>query len=388
VRDALVVGQVGLSLVLLAGAFLFGRSFWTARSQELGFATENRLVLQVNLWEMDYDAEERNAFLRQALERIRGLPGVEKATVTRMIPFQGDWSTEFEAPPGTRSNYGEGLVYTGLNAVGPDYFRVAGVPILKGRPLGPDDGLGAAPVMVINEALAEALWPGEDVLGRTLPLRDDASFEVVGVARNAAYYELGEEPAPQVYVSMYQAPQAQRQPHFLIHTTGPAPAMAPVAQEALRELESRLVFGWVNTMASVFEDETSRYQVSAVLVGIFSAVALLLAAAGLYGTVSFLVARRTREIGVRMALGARRSRVAGEVMRAGLRLVLVGVALGLGGAVVLRRFTETLLYRIQPGDPLPLIGACLVLLVVAVAATLAPARSATRVDPMEAIRAE
>jgi len=387
-RNALVAGQVGLSLVLVAGAFLFGRSFWDARTQDVGFATEDRLVLKVNLWELDHGPEERNAFLEQALDRIRALPGVRDAAVTRQIPYQGDWSTEIDAPPGATPNRGEGMVYTGLNAVSGDYFQVTGISILQGRPLTPRDIPGSAPVIVVNEALAAAVWPGQSPLGRTLPLDDDESFEIVGVARNANYYELGEDPQPQTYVSIFQAPGAQRAPHFLIHTSGDATEMAPVVQRTLREMEPRLVFEWVTTMASVFEDEIGRYQVSAVLVTVFSLIALLLAAAGLYGTLSFLVARRTREIGVRMALGADRGRVAGEVLRFALRLSAVGVAFGLAGAVILRRFTGSLLYSGRPDDPLPLLGAAVVLLAVATLATLVPALQATRVDPMEAIRTE
>lgn len=385
-RDVLVVGQVGLSLVLVAGALLFGRSFWTARTQEVGFATEDRLVLQVNLTELDYSEEEGRLFLRQALERIRAIPGIQGAAATRMIPFQGDWTTEFDPPPGARPNHGEGLAFTGLNVVSPEYFRVSEIPVLRGRALIQEDGPGTSPSVVINQALAQGLWPGEDPLGRTLPLLDDTSFEVVGVVANANYYQLGEAPVPQSYLALSQF--LPRSVHFLIHTAGNAPAMAPQVQEALRELEPKLVFGWVTTMASVMEDETGRYQVSAVLVTLFSVLALLLAAAGLYGTVSFMVARRTREIGVRMALGAHRSRVAREVLGAGLRLVAVGLGLGLVGALLLQGFAEGLLFDLAPRDPLPLLGACLVLLAVAAIAILIPARNATRVDPVEAIRSE
>jgi len=283
-------------------------------------------------------------------------------------------------------NAPDNQIETGVNAVSRDYFRVAGIPILRGRPLGPDDVRGNANAVVINEALSDVIWPGLDPLGRTLSPREGLTLEVVGVARNANYYELGEEPYPQLYLSFAQFPQ--RHVNFLVHTSGGAGEMAPGVEAALRELDPKLAFARVTTMASVFEDETSRYRVSAVLVAVFSSVALLLAVAGLYGTVSFLVARRTREIGVRMALGANRERVAREVLRFGLKLVGFGILLGLAGAVVLRRFTESLLYRIEPDDPLPLVGACLILLAVAALATVAPARHATRVDPMEAIRTE
>jgi len=386
VRSSLIVGQLGLSLILVAGAILFTRSFWTARTQEVGFATENRLVVQINLRELDYGAEEGTVFLRDALSRIAAIPGVQAVASTRQIPYQGDWTTEFDAPPDTEPNYGDGLIFTGLNAVSPGYFDVSGVPIVRGRPLNADDVAGSPRVAVMNQALADAIWPGQDPVGKLLPVDDERTLEIVGVAQNANYYELGEEPAPQLYLSEYQF--FQPLVHFLVHTSDDAAGMAPQVQSVLREIDPRLVFGWVTTMASVLEDKTARFQVSAIMVSIFSAIALLLAAAGLYGTISFLVANRTREIGVRMALGADRSRVAREVMASGMKLATLGVGLGLAGAVLLRRFTESLLYNVEPTDPLPLLGAALVLVLVAAAATLAPARNATRVDPMEAMRAE
>ena len=385
-RGVLVVGQVSLSLVLVAGALLFGRSFWTARTQELGFDTEDRLVVEVGLSDLDFEEGGARLFLRQALERVRAIPGVRGAAVTRMIPFQGDWTSEFDAPAGAQANFEGDQIRTGMNAVSSDYFEVAGIPIVRGRPLGAEDVDGAATGVVVNEALAEAIWPQQDPLGRTLPYTDDLVYMVVGVARTATYYELGEQPTPQTYLSAERFPP--RSVHFLIHTAGPATAMAPVVQASLREIEPRLVFRWVTTMAAVFEEEIGRYEVSAVLVTVFGGIALLLATVGLYGTVSFLVACQTRDIGVRMALGADRRRVAGQVMRFGLRLVLTGVAIGLVGTVALRRFTESMLYGIAPDDPLPLLGACAVLLMVAAVATLAPARNATRVDPMVAMREE
>jgi len=385
-RDALVVAQVALSLVLVAGAALFARSFWSARTQDLGFATRDRLVLQVDLRALGYSEEEGRTFILRALERLRALPGVQDVATSRMIPFQGDWSTDLDPPPGAIPNTDEGKLWVGLNAVSPDYFRVMGVDILRGRPLDPEDGADDPPALVVNETLAGLLWPGQDPLGKTVSVADDRTFTVVGVARNATYYELGEEPTTQAYVS--EAQVYQPLVHFVIRTGGPTTDWIASAEAALREIDPGLAFGWVTSMASVFEDVTARYQVSAVLVGLFGALALILAAAGLYGVVSFLVAQRTREIGVRMALGADRRRVATEVLRSGLVLAGAGVVLGLGGAFVLRRFTASLLYGVEPGDPWTLATACLVLAAVATLASLAPARKATRVDPMEAIRTE
>ena len=175
---------------------------------------------------------------------------------------------------------------------------------------------------------------------------------------------------------------------FVIETGVPPAELAGIVQDAIRELDPTLAFGLVTTMEEVVEEQVARYKVTAVLVSIFGVIALILASAGLYGVVSFLVAQRTREIGVRMALGADRTRVAGEVMWSGVRLVVFGLVLGLVCAVGLRRSTESFLYGVGSGDPLPIVGASLVLLLVAVVATLAPARRAARVDPMVAIRTD
>ena len=386
-RDALVVAQMALSPILVAGAVLFTRSFWSARTQDLGFATENRLVLQVDLRALGYSEDEGRVFLSRGLERLRALPGVTGVATSHMIPFQGDWSTDLEPPSGAIPNTDEGKLWVGLNAVSPDYFDVMGVEIARGRALGLEDGETDPPAVVVNETLAGLLWPGQEALGKVLRFAGDRAFTVVGVARNATYYELGEEPTTQAYASVAQIYQPLV--HFVIHTAGPATGLTTAAEAALREIDPNLAFGWVTSMNAVYEDVTARYQVSAVLVGLFGALALILAAAGLYGVVSFLVAQRTREIGVRMALGADRGRIAGEVMRAGLRLAAVGLVLGLIGAFALRRLTSALLFgAVRAEDPWPLLAGCLTLATVAVVASLVPARRATRVDPMEAIRAD
>jgi predicted permease len=386
VRDVLAVAQMALSLVLVAGAVIFARSFWTARTQDLGFATENRLALQVNLRALDYTRDEGEAFIRQGLARLRALPGVVDVATTRMIPFRGDWSTNITPPPGALSNTEGGDLWIGMNAVSPHYFDVMGVRIVRGRPLGAEDGPGDPPALVINETLEHLLWPGRDGLGQVVKLGEDRQFTVVGIARNATYYELGEEPTTQAYGSVGQVYQPRV--NFVLHTAGPPSQWVSPAEAALREMEPDLAFGWVDSMASVFEDVTAPYQVSAVLVGLFGTLALLLAAVGLYGVVSFLVAQRTREIGVRMALGADRRRVAGEVLRAALRLAGVGIVLGLGGALLLRGYTQSLLFGVRAQDPWALVAASAVLLGVAALAASGPAHRATRVDPMDAIRKE
>jgi putative ABC transport system permease protein len=384
-RRVLVVAQVALSLVLVAGAALFAKSFWSARTQDLGFRTDHTLVLGVDLRTRGYSSDEGLAFIPRAVERLRALPGVEAVTTSRMVPFQGEWSSDAILPAGARTEAaGDTTLEVGRNAVAPGYFRLMGIPMVRGRGFGPEDVAGGAIAVVVNETLARRLWPGQDPVGRTL--HGSSAYTVVGVARDATYYELGEEPKTQEYTDVLQ--DYRSEVHFLLRTSGSPADAAPAAEAALRGIDPSLAFGSVTTLDAVFEEVTARYRVSAVLVGLFGALALLLAAAGLYGVVSFFVTGRTREIGVRMALGAGRNRVAGEVLALGLRLAGVGVAVGLAGALVLRRFVASLLYGVEPGDPWALAGACLVLLAVTALASLSPARRATRIDPMDAIRTD
>lgn len=209
---------------------------------------------------------------------------------------------------------------------------------------------------------------------------------VVGIARDATYYELGEEPKTQMWATLEQ--RYQPDVSLFVHTDGEAGTYAEAVQAALRQLQPRLAFQDATSLEASFERVTARYQVTAVLVGVFGALALALAAAGLYAVVSFGVAQRRREIGIRMALGAARARVAREVLRSGLVLTGAGLAIGLVGAVTLRRFTGAFLYGVAPEDPAMLAGAAFVLVTVAVLAGAAPATRATRVDPAEALRAE
>jgi predicted permease len=385
-RDALVVGQVAISLVLIAGALLFGRSFHAAASQDVGWSRDGRLVLEVDLRSHGYDAERGLGFVDRALERIASLPGVTGVTATRMVPFGGEMSFEVEPAPERFPGAAPGALLIGLNGVGPGYFEVMGIRVLRGRPLGAADTENAPPVAVVNETLAKALWPGEDPLGKRLPPISGREPTVVGVARDATYYELGESGVTQAYVPYAQAYSGSV--HFVVRTEGDAAAGAGAVQEALRELDPTLPLRSVTTLEARFDEVVARYRVSAVLVGVFSALALVLAATGLYGVVSYLVTQRAREIGVRIALGASRARVAREVVAAAARLTGLGVALGIGAALALRGSVGALLYRVEPGDPWALIGACGLLGAVAAIASLAPARRASRVDPLEAIRAE
>lgn len=385
-RDSLVAAQVALSLILASGAVLFARSFHAARTLDLGFASEDRLVVQVDLRAQGYSADQGRRFATSALERLRGLPGVESAATTAMVPFQGDWSTEIDPPPGHVPTSENGKVFVGMNVVSPGYFELMGMPVRGRTFLESDDG-GSTPVVILNESLARVFFPDRDAVGQELPAPDGITYTVAGVTPNATYYALGEEPTHQLYrpVLQYGFPRI----HFVVRTRGDAAAMAPTVQAALREIDPALAFPWVSTLEAVVSDQTARYRVTAWLVGLFGALALVLAAAGLYAVVSFRVTQRTREIGVRMALGAPRGRVAREVLRASFALAGVGLAAGLIGVFALRRLTAPLLFQgVAPQDVWAPLGACTILAAVVAAASMGPARRATRVDPLEAIRTD
>lgn len=388
-REGLVVIQVALSVVLVSSAFLFTRSFAAAAGQDLGFATADRLLVRVDPRGGGLDEAAARAFVAESLERLAALPGVAGVTTTRQVPFGGDWSTSLTPDPAAFPDASPDPVFLGLNAVSPHYFDVMGIPLLAGRPIAAADGQGRELVAVINRHLAESLWPSggaQAAVGQVVAVDPERRFRVVGVAENARYYELGEDPVAQAYLAQEQIWMSPVS--FVVRTAGDAPGLAGAARAAVRAARPDLAISEVTTLDAVFESETARYRVSAALVAVFGVFALVLAAVGLYGVVSFAVQSRTREIGVRMALGAPRAQVAGRVVRGALARGGGGIVVGLVLTLWARRFTESLVFGVAPLDPWSLAGGALVLLAVAAGAALVPARRAARVDPVEAMRVE
>jgi predicted permease len=384
-QSGLVVLQVALSLVLVTGASVFARSLAAVRSQDIGFETRNALILEVDLRNHGYDADRGRLYVEQALERLGSLSGVRTAATTRQVPFQGDWSTTIRPWGGVQFAEGRTELDVNLNAVSPGYFEAMGMRIVRGRALDARDRNGSAPVVVVNEAFADAVWPGQDAVGRTLPVRgpDAPPFLVVGVVRNATYLRIGEAAIPHAWMPVHQVYQSAVA--FLLRTQGEPLALAGAAREALAGIDPDVATR-VTTLEVVFDEEIARFRVSAQLVGLFGVLALVLAAAGLYGVLAFYVVRRTREIGVCMALGATRQRVARDVLRRGLTLAAVGVALGTAAAFSLAGFLRSMLFEISVTDPFSFTLAPLVLLATATLAVLVPVRRAITIDPMRAIR--
>ncbi len=377
-QNILVVGQVALSIILVSGAALFAQSLQRARSVDLGFDPDFKVLFTVNLYRHGYDDDRGRVFVNEVLEALRAHPGVDGATTTRMVPFRGSRGGTVTAA-GTA--YEESGLDVGNNRVGPDYFEIMGIPILSGRGFDRTDAGPGASSVVVNRRLAEALWPGENAIGRTVE-----GLEVVGVAANASYYEIAEELPYQIYT-------AQLEDHgnaftFVVHTGGQASTFLGSLQEVIQKQDGDVAVYRVTTLRDVVSAETAGFRVVATLVGMFAFVALFLAAVGLYGVQSFLVSQHNREIGVRMALGALREQVARGIMRSGLVKAVIGVFLGLAGSLMLGSFVQGMLFGVEPRDPATLAVVPLILIAVAVFANLVPALRASRVDPATVLREE
>ena len=382
-RNFLVVSQVGLSLVLVSGAALLTRSLMNARSVDLGFALEDRVIVSVNLANHGYDEETGRTFVRQALSEMEGIPGVQDVATMIMVPFRGGWGRTV-LPEGSE-DVEDNWVNIGVNSVSPSYFEAMEVPLVEGRFFDSQDFSGSLPVVIVNEAFASQIWPGQSAVGKRLN-RQEADLTIVGVVETATYYELGEEPEFQVYFSVFQ--DFQPGVKFLLHETPGATGVANAAATALKGLDPALALSEPLRLETTFEREIGRFRSAATMVGLLSTLALFLTLAGLYGVLSYLVVQRTREIGIQVALGASRSRVRRDVLFRGVRLAVIGVVFGTFGALALTGLISSFLFGVEPLDPLTFLSMPLLLTGVAALASLIPAQRAIRIDPMEALRGE
>ena len=389
-RNALVVAQVALSLVVLVCAGLFVKSFRNAKAINPGFATDHVLLANVNPALFGYEKEQGRDFYRRLLERVRQLPDVESAGAAYWLPL-GDSSSSWgpvsradqpAPPPGE----GQGAM---ANMVAPGYFDAVGMPLLRGRDFDERDREGVAhEAVVINEALAARLWPGEDPTGKLLRVgrTDPSVLEVVGVVKDAKYRTLGEPPRDHLFVSL---DQTYRPGVFLVvRTKGNPAAYVGGVREAVRGLDPRMPLYDVKTMREHLTWAWWAPNMAASLSTAFGLLALALAATGLYSVIAYSVSQRTREIGIRMALGAQPRDVLRAVAGQGIRLLLVGMAVGLAAALAATRVLTSLLYGVSATDPAVLAVIVLLLAAVALLASYVPARRATKVDPMVALRYE
>jgi predicted permease len=405
-RHILVVSQVALALVLLVGAGLMVKSFWQLRNVDPGFNPQGVLTLRLSLPETDYpDSRKTTRFHQQLLDKVRAIPGVEAAGTISLLPLSGGGNNsgtafeDFPLPPGTvppilASRY-----------VSPGYFEAMGIPRLEGQIFDRLDTEHPEATAVVSQALAERFWPGKSALGHRLfrglptPGEVDRWCTIVGVVGSVHEKSLDQKPEETIYYPLLVRRPSEDDPAGVDYTPryfalvvksrgGEPAALTPRVRQAVRELDANVPLAEVMPMTEVLDRSTARTSFTMLLLVIAAAVALLLGAVGLYGVISYTVTQRTREIGVRMAIGANRWEIARMVLGEGMVLTVVGIVIGLAGAFSATRLMVALLYEVTPTDPPVFASVPLLLALIALFSAYLPARRAADTEPLEAIRYE
>jgi predicted permease len=390
-RSVLVVGEVAISLMLLSGASLTLRSLWKLSAVDSGFDPHNLLSMTVNAASPAYKASEsRHILFQEALGRVSAIPGVRVVSAINHLPLAGDeWTFPFqvEGQPIPKPQDEPGAIF---RVVFPRYFETMRIALVSGREFNQHDSASAPRVAIINQAMARRHWPGVDPVGKRFRIHtNDPWVTVIGVARDAQQSDWGAAAENEYYFPHTQNPEDfQRYITLVVRTQGDPAALAPEVQKAIWSLDPDLPIADVQTMDRVVSRAVWRPRFSASLLGGFAALALALAAIGIYGVVSYGVSQRAREIGIRMALGARPVDVLRRILSEGAKLAAIGSALGIVGALLLTRYLETELYQVKTSDPAVMTASAVTLAAIALFASWMPARRATRVDPAVALRGE
>ncbi len=412
VRDALVAVEVGLSLALLAGAGLLLRTFSDLRRVDIGVKTENVMTAALQLPENRYEhMQSRKIFVERLMETLQAMPGVRSASASTTVPLQGGNNSYIQIDGMTDESLKNQLVEQ--NYITPEYFRVLGIPLLQGRgisaadlddtaksvsgvsefieknPAGPptyDFDVNA----VINQAMADRFWPKQNPIGRVFKRGEGKiRMHVIGVVGNTRQWGLRVAPLPEAYFGIpFAMINGNLSLTLEVLSAGPPEGVTSEIRSAVQSQDSSLAVFDVRTIPQIVSDSMTNTNYQAFLLGALAALALVLAAVGTYGVMSFVVTARTNEIGIRMALGAGRGQVLWMVLRQGLAVTAAGIAMGIAGTLALTSLLEDMLYGVKPGDPLTLAAVCGVMAIVALAACAIPAMRATRVDPSVALRYE
>lgn len=413
IRAGLVISEVALALVLLIGSGLAVRSLQRLLDVDSGFVPEHVLTFQVSLpqyYDPNPDDASRigapprvAAFYREFLDNIEHLPGVKAAGAGSTLPLRGDnWGKMFTPLDRPLPTSIDSVPHIQYRAVAGDYFQALGIHLVKGRLLGERDQADSAFSVVVNETLARKYWPNEDPIGKTLTLNPPLNlfpaelipkgfkvqtFTVVGVVGDVHYGRLDQEPPPLIYAPVFQHDFSMG-PNFAVRTVGDPTALVSSIRDTLKQFDKNLPLADLSTMDEIVSESTGQPRLEAILLGLFGALAMLLAAVGIYGVMSYTVSRRTSEIGLRMALGADRGDVLALICKQGFLLAGAGLAVGIVLALAGTRLMSKILFGISPTDPITFASIIVLLALVALLACYVPARRATRVDPLVALRYE
>jgi putative ABC transport system permease protein len=388
VRRTLVVLEVAIALFVLIGAGLMIKSFMRLSEVDPGFKAENVLTMRVALTQGKYpDAPGRVNFFRQLIHRLEALPGAQAVGTISELPMSGqnnDTRFSIEGKPADPNNPS----YANARVASPDYFKALSIPLVKGRYFTEADSENAPGVVIISESFAREEFPDEDPIGRhiSIDVGEQWKGEIVGVVGNIRHRGLSSAPWREMYVSQYQAPIGET--NLVVRTSNDPTSLGAAIRGELQAMDKDVPLYSVRTMERLVSESVAQPRFRTLLLAIFAAVALVLAAVGIYGVMSYYVTQRTHEIGIRMALGANRKDVLRLIVGQGMALSLAGVVVGLSGAFLLTRLLASLLYEISANDPATFAVISITLTVVALLASYIPARRATKVDPMVALRHE
>jgi putative ABC transport system permease protein len=390
-RSLLVVSEVALALVLLIGATLLIRSFVSLLEVKPGFNPTNLLTMDIQLPSeapAKYAKDEaRTDFFERLIERVKTVPGVENAGAVVSLPLTGAFESTDLILPGQESLSDAQRPEADYTTVTADYFRTMQIPMLQGRQFTLQDRAGSPGVIIVNDILARRCWPGESPIGKRFTVGfEKESREIIGVVGSIKQTTLDAEARPAMYMPHLQSPSPGMT--VLVRTTGNPSAVATAVRDAVWAIDRDVPVTHIQTMDQVFGASVAQPKFSMLMLGLFAALALLLSAVGIYGVMAYSVSRRAHEIGVRMALGARTGQVMKLVLKEGMSLALLGIAIGLLGAFAITRVMASFLFGVGAKDPLTFIGVSALLAVVALVACYIPARRATRVDPLVALRYE
>ena len=386
-RGALVMAEVALSVALLIGAGLLVKSMFVLLRTENNFNPEGVLTMELKVSRGRYQKPgELGRLLHQVLDNVKEVPGVESASLSTTLPGLTDWQNDI-VPEGYEVTPSE-LINVDWSIVSADYFQTMNVPILQGRTFSKDEDEQGKKVVLVDETLARRFWPGENAVGKRIKYNGPDWHEIIGVVKQVGIYGSEAKPLIKIYTPMGPA-AAQRNSQLSIRSSTSDPAsLAAAIASAVHEIDKDLPVVEAETLESILAREASTRRFNAMLFSVFAALALVLAATGVYGVLSYSVSQRTHEVGIRMALGAGSRDVVRLFMGQGMRLVFVGLVIGLGGALALTRLMSSLLFGVSTTDAATFVAVGVGLMVVGVFACYLPARRATKVDPLVALRYE